>query len=104
MVGGGGVFELGTKDPPKSSYNDKIFEAVGKSSQQSVDVIPLLHVDVQPVNIIPLFGRKEWNNVEEIRKWIDFHFLKKGETAFDRFHKPSSSIKNIFISCLECQS
>ncbi len=51
----GGVLVLGTKDPPKSSFNKKKILNSGKSSQQSVDVIPLLRVDVRPVDIIPLF-------------------------------------------------
>jgi hypothetical protein len=52
----GGVFlclEILTL-PNKFSTKKKILNR-GKSSQQSVDVKPLLRVDVRPVDVIPLF-------------------------------------------------
>ncbi len=51
----GGVSLLGTEEPSKQGLTQKKILNRGKGSQQSVDVIPLLRVDVRPVVVIPLF-------------------------------------------------
>jgi hypothetical protein len=52
----GGVSLLGTEEPSKQGLTQKKILNRGKGSQQSVDVIPLLRVDVRPVVVIPLFA------------------------------------------------
>ncbi len=53
----GGVSLLGTEEPSKQGLTQKKILNRGKGSQQSVDVIPLLRVDVRPVVVIPLFEK-----------------------------------------------
>ena len=52
---GGGISLLGTEEPSKQGLTQKKILNRGKGSQQSVDVIPLLRVNVRPVGVIPLF-------------------------------------------------